>query len=192
MRKPSDHFNVETQTGSEAGKQSRKSGSQLMDCKTIKEQLADLLLDPAAASPAARQHVDACVPCQRELAALQATMQAMDDWRAPEPSPYFDVRMAALLREEQAKPSANWWERLRARLQYGSNLHLRPIAAGALALLLMAGGGTAVWMGHAPASAHPQESATVRDLQSLDGNAQVFQQLNTLDADPDDSGSASN
>ena len=161
-----------------------------MDCKAIKTELADLLLDPAAATSAARQHVEACAGCRQELAALEATMHAMDDWQAPEPSPYFDVRMAARLRGEKANPPANLWERMRARLLYSSNLHLRPIAAGALALLLMAGGGTAVLLERAPQ--RPQESATVRDLQSLDGNAQVFQQLSTLDADLDDSGSSPN
>lgn len=161
-----------------------------MDCKATKTELADLLLAPAEASAAARQHVETCAACRQELSALAATMQVMDDWQAPEPSPYFDVRMAALLREEKANPPANLWERMRARMLYSSNLHLRPIAAGALALLLMAGGGTAVWVGHTPL--RPQESATVRDLQSLDGNAQVFQQLSTLDADLDDSGPSSN
>jgi hypothetical protein len=37
-----------------------------------------------------------------------------------------------------------------------------------------------------------QASATVRDLQSLDGNEQVFQQLNALDADDADTGGNSN
>ena len=110
-----------------------------MDLKATKthlaqEQLADLLLDPAAASPAAREHVAACAECGQELHELQATMQAMDAWEAPEPTPYFDTRLAARLREEKANPPASLWERMRARLLYGSNLQLRPIAAGALAL----------------------------------------------------------
>lgn len=171
--------------------QASEQGSTGMDCKATKTQLADLLLDPASASAAARHHVSACAACRDELAALEATMLAMDGWEAPEPSPYFDVRMAALLREEKANPPAGIWERMRARLMYGSNLHLRPIAAGALAVMLMAGSGTALWVEHG-AQQHAQESATVRDLQSLDGNAQVFQQLNTLDADTDDSGSSTN
>jgi hypothetical protein len=186
MRKAGAHTSIEST------QESQEQGSRPMDCKATRTELADLLLDPAAASPAARQHVEACTPCRQELAALEATMLAMDAWQAPEPSPYFDVRMAARLREERANPPASWWERMRARLLYSSNLHLRPIAAGALALLLMAGGGTAVWVGHTPAHPRPQESAAVRDLQSLDGNAQVFQQLSTLDADLDDSGSSSN
>lgn len=163
-----------------------EQGSSNMNCKAIKAQMIDLLLDPAAASPAAREHVAACADCGRELAELQATMQALDAWEAPEPSPYFNTRLQAQLREEQANPPAGWWERIRARLLYSSNLHLRPVAAGALALLLMMGGGTAFWMQQSTPHRAPQESATVHDLQLLDGNAQVYQQLNSLDADLDD------
>jgi hypothetical protein len=167
-----------------------------MDLKATKshlaqEQLADLLLDPAAASSAARKHVAACADCSQELDELRTTMAAMDAWEAPEPTPYFDTRLAARLREEKETPPAGLWERMRARLLYGSNLHLRPVAAGALALLLLMGGGTAVWVQHGAQPPAPQESATVHDLQLLDGNAQVYQQLNSLDADQDDSGNPS-
>ena len=163
-----------------------------MDCKATKTHLADLLLDPEAAAPAARDHVAACADCSKELRELQATMQAMDAWEAPEPTPYFDTRLAARLREEQANPPASFWERMRMRLLYGSNPRFRPVAAGALALLLMLGGGTAVWVQHGAQPPVPQQSATVNDLQLLDGNAQVYQQLSSLDADlDDDSGSPS-
>jgi hypothetical protein len=167
-----------------------EQGSTTMDCKGIRTELADLLLDSAAASPAAREHITACAECNKELEALKATMHAMNDWEAPEPSPYFDTRLAAMLREEKAKPPASLWERMRARLVYGSNIHFRPIAAAALAVLLTIGGGTAVLLQHGQRPV-PQESATVHDLQLLDGNAQVYQQLNALDADNDDSSSSS-
>ena len=162
-----------------------------MNCNATKAQLADLLLDPAAASSAAHEHVAACADCGVELRELQATMLAMDAWEAPEPTPYFDTRLAARLREEKANPPAGLWERMRARLHYGSSLHLQPFAAGALALLLLAGGGTAVWVQHGAQPPAPQESATVHDLQLLDGNAQVYQQLNSLDEDLDDPGNPS-
>ncbi len=164
--------------------------SNTMNCKATRMELADLLLDPAAASAGAREHVAECAGCQEELAALQTTMHTMDAWEAPEPSPYFDTRLAARLREEQARPPAGVWERLKARFTYGSNLQMKPIAAGALALLLMAGGGTALVLDHAR-PAVTQESATVHDLQVMDGNAQVYQQLNSVDNDGDD-GSATN
>jgi hypothetical protein len=160
-----------------------------MDCKATKAQLADLLLDPAAAAPAAREHVAACADCGRELHELEATMLAMDAWDAPEPTPYFDTRLMARLREEKENAPASLWERMRARLLYGSNLEFRPIAAGALALLLMIGGGTAVWVQHGAQPPAPQESAIVNDLQLLDGNAQVYQQLSSFDADQDENSS---
>ena len=163
-----------------------EQGSSTMDCKATKAQLADLLLDPAAATPAAREHIAACADCSQELRELQATMQAMDAWEAPEPTPYFDTRLQARLREEKANPPARCWARMRMPLLYGSNPHFRPVAAGALALLLMLGGGTAVWVQHGAQPPVPQQSATVNDLQLLDGNAQVYQQLSSLDADPDD------
>jgi hypothetical protein len=167
-----------------------EQGRTTMDCKGTRTELADLLLDPAAASPAAREHITACAECRTEFEALKATMHAMDDWEAPEPSPYFDTRLAAMLREEKAKPPAGLWERLRARFIYGSNVHFRPIAAAALAVLLTVGGGTALLLQHDQQSVR-RESATVHDLQLLDGNAQVYQQLNALDADNDDSSSSS-
>jgi len=163
-----------------------------MTCKAIKAQLADLLLDPSAASPVAREHLAACPECGRELRELQAAMLALDAWEAPEPSPYFDTRLAARLREERANPPAGWWERMRTRILFGSGVPLRPVAAGALALLLMMGGGTAFLLQQSSGShpATPQESAAVHDLQLLDGNAQVYQQMSALDSDLDGSDSA--
>lgn len=169
-----------------------EQGNTVMKCKATRGELADLLLDPNAASATAREHLSACAECRQEVEELRATMLALDTWEAPEPSPYFDTRLAARLREEREHPPAGFWERMRDRMLFGSNLHFRPVAASALGLLLMAGGGTAYVLQHQSAAV-PQESATVKDLQLMDGNAQVYQQLNSLDTDTDDSGgSASN
>ncbi|GGG91977.1 hypothetical protein [Silvibacterium dinghuense] len=143
----------------------------------------DLLADETGHEPAlaeARNHVQQCPECAGELAELAATMAALDAWEAPEPSPYFHARMSALLREERAAAPAGFFERLKTRLLFGSNVQLRPVAVGALALLLLIGGGTyAGLMSTTPAPAHT--SATIQDLQSLDENQAVFQQLNALD-----------
>lgn len=146
---------------------------------------ADLLLDPERVPAAVRAHVSECADCSRELKSLEATMLALDAWEGVEPSPFFDARMAARMREERAAAPAGFLERLRARLQFGSNVHLRPLAAGALALLLLIGGGTYAGFISLESPNPVAASATVRDLQSLDENAQVFQQMNNLDA-PDD------
>jgi hypothetical protein len=97
--------------------------------------------------------------------------------------------MAARLRSERDAAPAGFLERLRARLLYSSNMHLRPVAAGALALLLLIGGGTFAGFMNSTSSPTVTPSATIRDLQSLDDNSQVFQQLNTLDQQDDDSDS---
>jgi hypothetical protein len=151
------------------------------------EYLADLLFAPESASAATRAHVESCAACSRELAELRSTMMLMEEWSAPGPSAYFDTKLLARLRSEQSAPPAGWWERVRARILFGPNMHLRPIAAGVMAVILLAGGGTfaGITMLHKTA---PAESATVNDLQNLDGNAQVFQQLDTLDQNDDDPG----
>jgi len=163
-----------------------------MNCRKIQSNMATLLFEPESVPAEVRGHVDSCADCSKELQELRATMNLLDDWGAPEPTPYFDARMAALLREEKEAPPAGFLERLKSRLLFGSNVHLRPIAAGALALLIAIGGGT--YAGFYAGGNHPQPaqaSATVRDLQSLDGNAVVFQQLDSLDQPDDDSGSGS-
>ncbi len=110
----------------------------------------------------------------------------------PEPTPYFDSKLAVRLREEQRAEPAGLLERMRARLLFGSNVHLRPIAVGGLALLIIIGGGTYAGL----VSSHPaspvKTSATLEELKSLDDNAQVFQQMSSLDQnDQDDSGNSS-
>ncbi len=156
----------------------------------FKNLLPDLLLDRERVPAAVRAHVDGCADCSKELASLEATMLALDGWEGVEPSPFFDARMAARMRSERAAQPAGFLERMRARLYFGSNMALRPLAAGALGLLLLIGGGTyAGFVSTQPAAAPVTASATVKDLQSLDENAQVFQQMNSLDEPDDNSGS---
>ena len=156
-----------------------------MTCRKMESNIADLLFDPDRVSNAVKAHVAECGDCSRELAELRSTMSLMDSWEAPEPSPYFDTRLQAMLREERAAAPAAWLERMRARLLFNSHAHLKPIAATALTVVMAVGGATYVGLvGHKPAQ--QQTSATVRDLQSLDKDQQVFQQLDSLDQDDDD------
>ena len=113
-----------------------------MICRMTKENLTNLLLDRDSVPVDMQKHVEECSECRHELAALETTMHALDAWEAPEPSPFFEARMAARLRSEREAQPAGFFERLRSRLLYGTNMHLRPVAAGALALLLLIGGGT--------------------------------------------------
>ena len=160
-----------------------------MTCRQIESNVADLLFAPDSVPASVKAHVQQCPDCSRELAEMQATMNLMNAWEAPEPSPYFDTRLNALLREERAAAPAGIFERIRARLLFGSNLHLQPVAATALTVMLAIGGAT--YAGFVGTGHTAQTSAAVGDLQSLDKNQQVFQQLDSLDQDDDDSGASS-
>jgi hypothetical protein len=159
-----------------------------MNCKNCQSVLPDLLLDPGAPSnAAARSHLESCAECTREFKSFEATFALLDTWKAPEPSPYFDQKLAVRLREEQAMPPEGWFERLKSRLLFNTGRQFRPALAGALALILLVGGGTFANLssfGHST----PQASATVQDLQILDKNDQALQAMDQLlqDAGPAD------
>jgi len=156
-----------------------------MNCQRCQNELATLLFAShanAAANPAAvavQAHVDDCAACAAELNALRATMALMEEWSAPEPTPFFDTRLHARLREEIAATPAGFWERLRSRWTFNMNLQMRPIAAGALAVILLAGGGS--YAGFNALHPHPaQVSAAVEDLQALDKNEQTIATMDQL------------
>ncbi|WP_035354512.1 hypothetical protein [Edaphobacter aggregans] len=151
-----------------------------MICHDCQSALPDLLLDPAAPSnAAAREHMISCADCRGEFESLQATMTLLDTWKAPEPSPYFDQRLAVLLREEQAKAPAGLLERLRSRLLFNTGRQFRPALAGALALVLLIGGGAFANLSGI-LSGNPEASPAVTDLQVLDKNDQALQTVELL------------
>ncbi len=160
-----------------------------MDCKTFAKELPDLVLTAGTKpSLAAVAHMKICPPCAEEYLSFQKTFGLLDSWKAPEPTPYFDQKLAVMIREEQARPKMGWFERLETRLQLNTGRNFRPAMVGALALALMVSGGSVVgtsYRNQPDAQATP--SATIRDLQILDRNEQAFQQLDALQQDEDDS-----
>ena len=151
------------------------------NCTGMDTKLAGLLLDPDAAPAKVRAHVEGCDRCRAELAELHATMALLDTWEGPEPSPYFLTRLNARLNEEREAEPAGWFARLRARLAYGSRTHVRPLAAMALTLVLLIGGGTYLGITDWDQPiATPGQAAVVHDLQTLDNNAHLLDQLETL------------
>lgn len=165
-----------------------------MICRDCQSALPELLLDPTAPSnAAAREHLKSCPACNQEFRSLEATFALLDGWHAPEPSPYFDQKLAVRLREEQTLPAAGWFERLRSRLLFNTGRQFRPAMAGALALVLLAAGGTFADLSGFPHanSTSSKVSATVNDLQILDKNDQALQTMGQLlqdDGSSDDSG----
>jgi anti-sigma factor RsiW len=149
------------------------------------EEIEDLMLDVASGAgepvPALSEHVRGCAVCAAKLADMQKTMALLDEWQVPELSPYFDTRLAARMREERAKPQrAAWlaWFRL-------------PVLAGALALILMMGGGirwfTAGHFGSATIASDKGSQVmmtpgtAVGDLQALDKNEDLYANFDVLD-----------
>src|SRR6202795_1485602 len=104
-----------------------------MNCNQIHELLPDLAAGMDALTPEVERHIASCNDCATHLLELQKTMAVLDEWQAPEPSPYFDTRLQARLREEMARPasgglSAGWLGWLR-----------RPAWAMSLAAVIFAG-----------------------------------------------------
>jgi hypothetical protein len=157
------------------------------NCTGMESKLADLLLDPAAAPAKVRVHVEQCEHCQGELAELQATMALLDTWESPEPSPYFLTKLDARMREERQAEPAGWFARLRARVTYGPSLHVRPLAAMAMAVTLLVGGGAYLGITdiYQTTPKQSQDAYVVHDLQTLDNNAQLLDQMEAMSNSPD-------
>jgi hypothetical protein len=161
-----------------------------MKCKTIREQLPDVALSTSTAPPEVEAHLAGCHECADMLKALRATMNLLDEWKAPEPSPFWDVRMQARLREEQNRQVSSGW------LQW----FRRPALSVAAALSLVVGIGlySAGRFIHdsesqlpTPMAFVPPTGTAVADLQYLDKNSDLLQNFDALDAldGDDDAGS---
>jgi hypothetical protein len=147
-----------------------------MKCNEIRELLPDLAAGLVAAEPEVNLHLRSCTGCAGELDELRKTMALLDEWQAPEPSPYFDVRLHARLREEAATQQNSWfaWTWMR-----------RPVMAVALAVVLVAGV-SAFWL-EQYRQARPVPvtvGSAVSDLQVLDNNHDMLS-----DSDPDSAAS---
>lgn len=152
-----------------------------MMCEKLRQELMEALLSPQSVSPEMQEHLTSCRACAAELASLQQTMSLLEEWQAPDPSPYFNTRLRARIREEALVPTRRGW------LAW----FRRPILAGAAALLLGLGIGL---MELGPFSRDSNTIAnnenTVRvsapgsavgDLQYLDKNADLFSDFDALD-----------
>ena len=146
-----------------------------MKCNEIRELLPDLAAGLVVAEPEVNNHLRSCSDCAGTLAEFQKTMALLDEWVAPEPSPYFDTRLHARLREEAAKQPSSWMARLR-----------RPALAMSLAAIV-AVGATVLRLEQKKINNRPGPIAVVDpgtavgDLQALDQNHDVYADSDLLD-----------
>ncbi len=149
-----------------------------MKCEDIREQLLDLAGAEPQGEP--KQHLESCPACAAKLAELRQTMSLLDEWTAPEPSPYFDSRLRARLRAEAEQPRGFFaWLKAPGVL--------RPLAAAALTLVIAVGVGmfnrnsTTGTDQQAIATVKAPEGSAVSDLQTLDKNEDVLANFDLLD-----------
>jgi predicted anti-sigma-YlaC factor YlaD len=155
------------------------------NCTGMDSKLADLLLDPERVPAKVQAHVAECDGCRGVFEELRATMALLDTWTAPEPSPYFLSKLDARMREEREAAPAGWLATklagLRASFAYGTGPHVRPLAAMALAIVLLVGGGTYMGVSNLDQTTQPTgPDAVVHDLQTLDNNAQLLDQMEAM------------
>ena len=144
-----------------------------MKCTEICELMPDLAAGLDAVAPEVKEHLHSCAACAGKLNEFRQTMALLDEWQVPEPSPYFDVRLRARLREEAARQPASWWQWIR-----------KPALAASLALALVAGftlfrGNAGYHNDQLAITAEP--GTAVGDLQALDKNNEVYSDYDVLD-----------
>jgi len=151
-----------------------------MTCKEIYELMPDVAAGLCPASSELNGHLSACSSCATRLHEMKQTMALLDEWQAPEPSPYFDVRLQARLREEMAQPRVSWLQWMR-----------KPALALSLTVLVAFGatflnyeyrdGHAGSASGSFVAAQRPEPGTAVGDLQALDKNHDLYADFDLLD-----------
>jgi len=154
-----------------------------LNCNTMQSKLPDVLFETDEMNAEVAAHLAECSACGEQLAELRATMSLMDGWEAPEPNPYFLTRFNARFEEERQAAPAGWFERVKARFTYGPRTMFAPVAAMVMTVVLLVGGGTYIGMNmdsDGPDVEATSQTAVVHDLQTMDNNAQLLDQLESL------------
>jgi hypothetical protein len=149
-----------------------------MKCDEFRERMPDVAAGFSEPAADETQHFESCAACAEQLKAMRATMALLDDWPTPEPSPYFDIRLQARLREEMSRPQAG-----------GLAWFHRPVLAAALTVLMGIGVGLMFTWGsgiynhgeQASVSEFAEPGTAVSDLQSLDKNHDLYSDFELLD-----------
>ena len=148
-----------------------------MNCEDVRENLIELLAEGSPSSghgadPEVAAHVRQCTACAGELDSLRRTMALLDEWEAPEPSPYFLTRLRAHVKEEREKAPAKagifGWMR-------------RPVMAVSLGTVLVAGGLIYRFGIMEPPPPSPDVYGATADVEMLDRNHDVLVNTDLID-----------
>jgi hypothetical protein len=155
-----------------------------MDCTKIQEQMLDQM-STGSESTEISAHAATCADCAKLWQAMLVSSVALDEWAAPEPSPYFNTRFQARLaevkREEAAQPSGMFAIFRRPASVFHSGARMAAVAA----VVALAVG---IGIYERPASNgqnndvnSAQVSPAVNDLQKLDKNEDLYADFELLD-----------
>ena len=161
-----------------------------MNCNQIRELLPDLAagMDASTAEPEVEKHIASCAGCAARLRDLQKTMALLDEWQAPEPSPYFDTRLQSRLREEMTRPATGWlnWFSWLRRPAWAMSL-AAVVFVGALVVGIVVGSKSYISQTEAIVTKPPslglpvQPGTAVGDLQALERNDELYADFDVLD-----------
>ena len=147
-----------------------------MKCHEICEVMPDLAAGFDSGTPEISEHLKTCAECTGKLEEMRQTMALLDEWQAPEPSPYFDVRTMARMREERAKPQGwLYWLRKPALAVSLAVLMVMSITLFRTDVGLHGRGSDAGTVAMAP------PGTAVGDLQALDKNSELYSDFELLD-----------
>jgi hypothetical protein len=152
-----------------------------MNCNEIRERLLDLAAGVDPGTPEIGQHMASCADCAGKIEELRQTMALLDEWKAPEPSPFFDTRLQARLRQEAAAPHAAWFNWLRRPalvFSLAAVLVVGSVIAGSRSYLFQTGEIAT----NPPVPAAPaRPGSAVGDLQALERNNDLYADFDMLD-----------
>jgi hypothetical protein len=144
------------------------------DHKQLRTETLEAVLFDSKSRVNKNEHLKVCASCAQQAKDLSSVLELLDEWRAPEPSPYFDTRLRARLRSEQKAPKPLW--------KIGRNTTLGWWLASASVLA-----GFLIVFGFFVAAPRPgskeavKETSAVVDLQSLDRDADLLSEMSWLE-----------
>jgi hypothetical protein len=144
-----------------------------MKCEQFLGPILDVAAGLEAPSVVLEGHLRTCAGCSAKFYGLQRTIDLLNEWKCPEPSPYFDPQLRAKLYEATISRKRHWWSFLR-----------RPVLALGLATLVLGGILTVRYTRRSP------EVSTERsELEMVPGSAvgdlQMLEEVEKVSGDSD-------